>query len=278
MCACGATVCRPRQARGQPLHPIDVPCHSAHVKNLFLRNKKGDVAGHGARRASGRPAGARWAARRGPLSFASLERLRRHLGVDAGSVTPPAARHDDARRAGGDRHDVRSCTRSPTTARRRWRRATCCASSRRGATRRCFSTGKVWLCPRRLRSPSPSRKLSSPKQRRCIRPGENRRRGFLDRSISGTGGTVGRGNVSSSWGARRLLRPLVSAARGLPRSAYVGRAGQAIALKLMADLLVTLQAPPPRRSRTAPRSTSRLPVTGSPQAPPARECSRCVTR
>lgn len=67
----------------------------AHVKNLFVRNKKGamwlfttledrpvDL------RALGREIGA------GHLSFASYERLRTHLGIEPGSVTPFAAMND----------------------------------------------------------------------------------------------------------------------------------------------------------------------------------------
>ncbi|MFO0547132.1 MAG: prolyl-tRNA synthetase associated domain-containing protein [Polyangiaceae bacterium] len=70
----------------------------AHVKNLFLRNKKGamwlvttledrpvDL------KALGRLLGA------GNLSFASPERLRQHLGVEPGSVTPLAAMCDRER-------------------------------------------------------------------------------------------------------------------------------------------------------------------------------------
>src|SRR6266481_1350426 len=74
----------------------DLPGH--HVKNLFLRNKKeemwlvvaledraidlkrlGDVLGAGR------------------LSFGSAERLKRHLGVEPGSVTPLALINDDSR-------------------------------------------------------------------------------------------------------------------------------------------------------------------------------------
>ena len=74
----------------------DLPGH--HIKNLFLRNKKeemwlvvaledraidlkrlGDVLGAGR------------------LSFGSAERLKRHLGVEPGSVTPLALINDDSR-------------------------------------------------------------------------------------------------------------------------------------------------------------------------------------
>ncbi|WP_394839410.1 NUDIX domain-containing protein [Pendulispora rubella] len=66
-----------------------------HVKNLFLRNKKGamwlvsvqedrviDLRGLGERLGAGN------------LSFCSAERLRKHLGVQPGSVTPLAILHD----------------------------------------------------------------------------------------------------------------------------------------------------------------------------------------
>jgi Ala-tRNA(Pro) deacylase len=74
----------------------NLPGH--HIKNLFLRNKKeemwlvvaledraidlkrlGDVLGAGR------------------LSFGSAERLKRHLGVEPGSVTPLALINDDSR-------------------------------------------------------------------------------------------------------------------------------------------------------------------------------------
>ena len=68
-----------------------------HVKNLFLRNKKGrmwllvcledqpvDL------KALGRSLGV------GPFSFASHDRLRRTLGIEPGSVTPLAAINDRA--------------------------------------------------------------------------------------------------------------------------------------------------------------------------------------
>ena len=66
-----------------------------HVKNLFLRDKKGAMW------LVTLPEGAELdlktlAARLGSknLSFASAERLRKHLGVEAGSVTPLAAMND----------------------------------------------------------------------------------------------------------------------------------------------------------------------------------------
>ncbi len=68
-----------------------------HVKNLFVRDKKGAMFLVTAReelpldlRALGRRVG------RGGLSFASYDRLRTHLGVEPGSVTPLAALHDTA--------------------------------------------------------------------------------------------------------------------------------------------------------------------------------------
>lgn len=70
----------------------------AHVKNLFVKNKKGamwlitlDEDRKVDLHALGRQIGA------GPLSFASPERLRTHLGVEPGSVTPLAALNDGAR-------------------------------------------------------------------------------------------------------------------------------------------------------------------------------------
>jgi len=69
----------------------------AHIKNLFLRNKKGamwlvtcledrpiDLKALGQRLGAGR------------LSFGSAERLMRHLGVIAGAVTPFAVINDKA--------------------------------------------------------------------------------------------------------------------------------------------------------------------------------------
>lgn len=68
-----------------------------HVKNLFVRNKKGAMYLVTARedapvdlKALGRRLGA------GTLSFASYERLRGHLGVEPGSVTPLAVLNDPA--------------------------------------------------------------------------------------------------------------------------------------------------------------------------------------
>lgn len=66
-----------------------------HVKNMFLRNKKGRewlVTTH-----EDRPVDLKSLARTldaGHLSFASVERLRNSLGVEAGSVTPLAALND----------------------------------------------------------------------------------------------------------------------------------------------------------------------------------------
>src|SRR4030081_325691 len=61
----------------------------AHIKNLFLRNKKEEMwlvggleARHVALKRLGEVLGA------GRLSFGSPERLARHLGVEPGSVTP----------------------------------------------------------------------------------------------------------------------------------------------------------------------------------------------
>lgn len=70
----------------------------AHVKNLFVKNKKGAlwlVTALEDRAVDLRALGGRLGA--GPLSFASLDRLRRHLRVEGGSVTPLAALHDEER-------------------------------------------------------------------------------------------------------------------------------------------------------------------------------------
>lgn len=68
----------------------------AHIKNLFVRNKKGAmwlVTTLEDRAIDLRALGARIGG--GHLSFASADRLRRHLGVEPGSVTPLAALRDD---------------------------------------------------------------------------------------------------------------------------------------------------------------------------------------
>ena len=67
----------------------------AHVKNLFVRNKKGDawlITTLEDRAIDLKTLGRRLGA--GSLSFASFERLRRQLGVQPGSVTPLAVLHD----------------------------------------------------------------------------------------------------------------------------------------------------------------------------------------
>ena len=69
-------------------------------------------------------------------------------------------------------------------------------------------------------------------------------RGFLDCPISGTSGMVARGDGIVLVGGQRALfdrwRPLLEAI--LPRAVYVGAAGQAMALKLVANLLVALNS------------------------------------
>lgn len=68
-----------------------------HVKNLFLRNKKGAmwlVVLDEDRVVDLRDLGRRIGA--GHVSFCSPERLRQHLGVEPGSVTPLAAMMDEA--------------------------------------------------------------------------------------------------------------------------------------------------------------------------------------
>jgi Ala-tRNA(Pro) deacylase len=69
-----------------------------HTKNLFLRNKKGRmwlVTLDEDRPVDLKDLGQRLGA--GNLSFASAERLRTHLGVEPGSVTPLAVMNDEAR-------------------------------------------------------------------------------------------------------------------------------------------------------------------------------------
>jgi Ala-tRNA(Pro) deacylase len=74
----------------------DLPGH--HIKNLFLRNKKEEmwlvVALEDRAIDLKRLAEVLGAGR---LSFGSAERLKRHLGVDPGSVTPLALANDEAR-------------------------------------------------------------------------------------------------------------------------------------------------------------------------------------
>lgn len=68
-----------------------------HTKNLFLRNKKGRmwlVTLHEDRPVDLKDLGQRLGA--GNLSFGSAERLRTHLGVEPGSVTPLAIMNDSA--------------------------------------------------------------------------------------------------------------------------------------------------------------------------------------
>jgi len=74
----------------------DLPGH--HVKNLFLRNKKEEmwlVVALEDRAIDLKRLGEVLGA--GRLSFGSAERLRRHLGVEPGSVTPLALINDRAR-------------------------------------------------------------------------------------------------------------------------------------------------------------------------------------
>src|SRR5262252_8405986 len=73
----------------------DLPGH--HVKNLFLRNKKEEmwlVVALEDRAIDLKRLGEALGA--GRLSFGSPERLRRHLGVEPGSVTPFAVINDSA--------------------------------------------------------------------------------------------------------------------------------------------------------------------------------------
>jgi Ala-tRNA(Pro) deacylase len=69
-----------------------------HIKNLFLRNKKEEmwlVVALEDRAIDLKRLGEILEA--GRLSFGSAERLKRHLGVDPGSVTPLALVNDEAR-------------------------------------------------------------------------------------------------------------------------------------------------------------------------------------
>ena len=73
----------------------DLPGH--HIKNLFLRNKKEEmwlVVALEDRAIDLKRLGEALGA--GRLSFGSAERLKRHLGVDPGSVTPLALVNDEA--------------------------------------------------------------------------------------------------------------------------------------------------------------------------------------
>ncbi len=81
--------------RHRPVDPAEATGH--HTKNLFLRNKKGKmwlVTLHEDRPVDLKDLGARLGA--GNLSFASAARLRTHLGVEPGSVTPLAVINDIA--------------------------------------------------------------------------------------------------------------------------------------------------------------------------------------
>ena len=69
-----------------------------HIKNLFLRNKKEEmwlVVALEDRAIDLKRLGEALGA--GRLSFGSAERLKRHLGVEPGSVTPLALINDEAR-------------------------------------------------------------------------------------------------------------------------------------------------------------------------------------
>jgi ADP-ribose pyrophosphatase YjhB (NUDIX family) len=105
-------------------HRVDARGH--HVKNLFLRNKKGAM--WLVTTTEDRPIDLKRLAARlgaGHLSFGSAERLREHLGVEPGSVTPFAALHDEAHNvtsvldqeiAGGERVHCHPLTNDRTTA------------------------------------------------------------------------------------------------------------------------------------------------------------------
>jgi L-threonate 2-dehydrogenase len=71
-----------------------------------------------------------------------------------------------------------------------------------------------------------------------------RRLAFLDCPVSGTSGMVARGNGAFYVGGERALyerwRPMLESI--LPRAFYIGTAGQAMLLKLVANLLVALNS------------------------------------
>jgi 3-hydroxyisobutyrate dehydrogenase-like beta-hydroxyacid dehydrogenase len=75
---------------------------------------------------------------------------------------------------------------------------------------------------------------------RLARLAEGRGQAFLDCPVSGTAGMVARGDgiilVGGSREVYERWRPVLEAM--LPRAVYVGRAGQAMTLKLVANLLV----------------------------------------
>ena len=79
---------------------------------------------------------------------------------------------------------------------------------------------------------------------RLAREVEARGRGFLDCPISGTSGQVARGDGIVIVGGDRALyerwRPVLETI--LPRALYVGRAGHAMVVKLVANLLVALHS------------------------------------
>jgi 3-hydroxyisobutyrate dehydrogenase-like beta-hydroxyacid dehydrogenase len=79
---------------------------------------------------------------------------------------------------------------------------------------------------------------------RLARAAADRGVGFLDCPISGTSGMVARGDGIVLVGGDRALfdrwRPVLEAV--LPRAVHVGRAGQAMALKLVANLLIALHS------------------------------------
>lgn len=78
-------------------HALHARIPGAHTKNLFVKNKKGQMALVTAEahaeidlKALGQALGF------GRISFASAERLREHLAVEPGSVTPLAVLNDEA--------------------------------------------------------------------------------------------------------------------------------------------------------------------------------------
>jgi Ala-tRNA(Pro) deacylase len=91
------TVTHPPVATVEEAKKHRVGDEGAHVKNLFVRNKKGAmwlITLLEDRAVDLKDLGKRLGA--GHLSFASPARLREHLGVEPGSVTPLAAIHDRA--------------------------------------------------------------------------------------------------------------------------------------------------------------------------------------
>src|SRR6266511_1733427 len=87
-----------------------------------------------------------------------------------------------------------------------------------------------------------------------------RKLGFLDCPVSGTSAMVERGDGIIFVGGERALyerwRPVLESV--LPRAVHVGRAGQAMVLKLVANLLVALHSAAAAEALTASAANSRM--------------------